>query len=687
MLRWIATVWLIGFCSWSRGADFYVSPQGRDDWSGKFTEPNIRKSDGPFATLSRARDAVRAVRRGDAVRDRPVVVQVRAGTYFLDQPLTFEPADSGTQESPTVFEAYKDETPLISGGAPVTGWKVGPDGRWTTNLPRVQSGAWDLTQLFVNGQRRYRPRLPERGYFFIDEALPPMSKNAGKGFDGFIYPAGSIRSDWANLGDVEVLGFQIWTMARLRIESVDDSRRAVRFTGTTRHMEPWSALAKGRRFLVENVKEALSRPGQWYLDRKSGELTYLPMPGEQPDKTPVIAPRLSQLVIIRGNPANRQWVSNLNLRGLTFSHTNWVTPPEGNNFSQAEVNLGAAISAIGARDCLIERCRIASVGIYGIELGEACRNNRIAMCELTDLAAGGVKIGLMRLESDEELLTSHNIVEDCLIAHGGRMHPAAIGVWIGHSPHNIIRHNQIADFYYTGISVGWSWGYGPSGAHHNLIEYNHVHDIGQGVLSDMGGIYTLGVAPGSIIRHNLFHDIESYDYGGWGIYFDEGTTGMLAEQNVVYNTRTGGFHQHYGRDNQVRYNVFANSKLDQIQRTRMEPHLSFTFEQNIVYWNQGNLLGSNWKDDKFKLDRNLYWRTDGKPISFAGLSLKEWQDKGQDHRSLIEDPMFIDPAAGNYRLKENSPAGKIKFKPMDWDKAGRRVGGKSAPVPSAFPVR
>ena len=204
-----------------------------------------------------------------------------------------------------------------------------------------------------------------------------------------------------------------------------------------------------------------------------------------------------------------------------------------------------------------------------------------------------------------------------------------------------------------------------------MIEYNRVHDLGKGVLSDMGGVYLLGVAPGTIVRNNVFHDIESFAYGGWGIYPDEGSSFLTIEDNVVYNTKTGGFHQHYGRENTVRNNIFAFSKNDQLQRTRMEDHVSFTFEQNIVYFREGELLGSNWSDDQFRMDRNVYWREDGAPVTFKGSTFAEWQARGQDQDSILADPLFENASAYDFRLKPSSPAlSAIGFEPIDTGNVG-----------------
>ncbi|MBN2307812.1 MAG: right-handed parallel beta-helix repeat-containing protein, partial [Candidatus Hydrogenedentes bacterium] len=193
-----------------------------------------------------------------------------------------------------------------------------------------------------------------------------------------------------------------------------------------------------------------------------------------------------------------------------------------------------------------------------------------------------------------------------------------------------------------------------------------------GQLSDMGGIYTLGVSPGTVIRNNVFHDVLSNPRvsGGWGIYFDEGSTDILAENNLVYNTLTGTLHQHYGRENRVQNNIFAYSHRGQLIRSRQEDHISFFFERNIVYFNNGLLLGSNWGNDNFKLDHNCYWDSSGERVDFAGQSFEEWQARGHDVHSIVADPGFADPEHGDFRLAADSPALQVGFKPFDTSTAG-----------------
>lgn len=647
-------------------ATLYVSPKGNDAWSGRLPAPNAKRTDGPFATPAKAQ----AVARNHFATN----IVLRGGTYSLSQPLVLTPADSGA-----TWSAFQRERPVISGGVQPTGRKVLPNGRWVL---RFAPGTPPLEQLFVNGKRRYRPRLPKSGYYRIDGELAPSK---GDKPDRFQFKPGEFRSDWANLNDVQALCFHQWTMQRLRVASVDDASNSVTFTGATWH-PTMAALGKGDRYIIENVKEALTEPGEWYREPSTGVVTYIPMPGERIASALIVAPVLNRLVEFKGDPGKREFVRNVIFRAITFAHTAFVTPPPGRSFPQAEIDLGAAISAVGARNCTLADCVITHTGEYAVEWGAGCKDNMLKRCRLTDLGAGGVKIGGTAAASRPEDVTERITVQDCRIAHGGRLHPAAIGVWIGQSPNNLISHNSIEDLYYTGISVGWVWGYGPSGSHHNRIEDNVIARIGQAVLSDLGGIYTLGLSPGSILRGNVIHGCDSDTYGGWGIYFDEGTSGMVAENNLIYHTKTGGFHQHYGQNNVFRNNIIALSRDCQVQRTRMEGHLSFTFDHNIVYYRQGELLGSNWTDANFATDHNVYWNANG-PVTLIGKTLEQWQsEKGKDRNSIVADPLFVDPEHGDFRLKPGSPALTIGFKPWDYTKAGPRVKFPPDEASPAFPV-
>jgi hypothetical protein len=189
----------------------------------------------------------------------------------------------------------------------------------------------------------------------------------------------------------------------------------------------------------------------------------------------------------------------------------------------------------------------------------------------------------------------------------------------------------------------------------------------------MGGIYTLGHQPGAVIRFNRFHDIAGRSYGGWGIYFDEGSRDIVAEKNVVYRTTHGSFHQHYGRDNVVRNNVLAFGRDQQVLRTRPEDHRSFTFERNIVYWGKGEAVMGGWSNFNAAFDRNVWWRTDGRQDYKIGyVDRGWWQKQGLDVHSAFADPMLVDPAKDDFNLNPASPAIGLGFEVWDQGDVGPR---------------
>jgi hypothetical protein len=387
----------------------------------------------------------------------------------------------------------------------------------------------------------------------------------------------------------------------------------------------------------------------------------------------VVAARPRDLLRLEGDPAAGKFIDYLRFQGLSFQHTDWTMPEAQTVDGQAAAFLDtAAVYARGARHCVFDRCEVAHTGGYGLWLQLGCQDNRVVQCHIHDLGAGGVRLGDASLPEDPALQAERNDVTNCFIHDGGHVYPAGVGVWIGKSSHNKITHNDICDFFYTGVSVGWSWGYAPSSAHDNLIEYNHIHHLGWGELSDMGGIYCLGIAPGTKLRYNRIHDVLSYSYGGWGLYTDEGSSEILMENNVVYRVKDGAFHQHYGRENIVRNNVLALSATrGQIIRSRQEEHSSFTVERNIIYSDGVAMLGGNWSNNNFTLRSNCYYDASQQPPKFpGGLTLEAWQKEGHDSGSIVADPKFADPAAGNFDVPQDSPALKIGFTPIDMRQTG-----------------
>jgi hypothetical protein len=659
---------------------FFVATNGNDGWSGRLAAPNGQRTDGPFATAARALKAVRE--NGALNKNTPEhsTIMIREGTYFLTEALVLTPEDSGL-----LLDAYRGEKPIVSGGRKISGWKEAEFGGkklWAVDVPEVREGKWFFRELWINGRRAVRARHPNHAYLSVAESLD-AAPDWTKGQMRLRFREGDLKA-WTEATNAEVIVFNRWVESRLPIASIDEKERIVTFGKRSVFQ-----LGPGDLYYVEHVPDVLDEPGEWYLERKAGRVYYQPRPSEKIDGIGAVAPVLSQLIRIEGKPEAKQFVERVTFKGITFAHMEWYFPEgfqsaknkpqispepkaEIGGFAQAAIGVPGAVWGEGTHECSFESCTFSNLGNYGVELARGCVSNRVIGCEFGDLGVGGIKIGETAIRQNELEQSGYNEIADCDIHDGGKMFASAIGVWIGQSANNRITHNLIHDFYYTGISIGWTWGYGSSLATNNLVAFNHVHHIGVKsdgdgpVLSDMGGIYTLGKQPGTRIVNNLWHDIAGRQYGGWGIYFDEGSSGILAASNIVYRTTHGGFHQHYGETNVVWNNVFAFGRDQQLQRTRAETHLSFSFKTNIVYFDSGALLSGDWSGTNYQMDWNVYFvRPDAKEITFANSSLQKWREHGNDQNSILADPLFVAAKENDFRLRSNSPALMLGFKPID----------------------
>jgi len=663
------------------GIKLFVAPDGDDGATGTEQEP--------FATIQRAREVVRATRRAG-----PVTVYLRGGTYRIAEPIQFGPEDSGTPQCPITYTAYPGELPVIDGGATISGWREGEGGAWTAHLPQVEKGAWWFRQLYVNGQARPRARIPNEGFLRV-KGCPegtPKTVNYHTDCQSFEFAPGDIDPTWTNLDDVEVIVYHFWTDSHLPIESIDAATSIVTFKHRAGKTFTDDFTEDGARYIVENVAEALDEPGEWYLDRATGMLSYIPMPGEDMGKAEVTAPVSPAHIHIIGDPTSREFVEYLTFSDIAFRHTQFQLPVGNSNDQQGSASVPAAILLRGTRHCTFERCRIENLGTFAFELLDGCTHNVFRRNDIRHIGAGGFRLnGGVQAQTPLQR-TGWNQIVDNHIGPYGEEYPSAVGVLMMNAESNHVAHNEIHGGWYTGVSVGWAWGYQRSISRDNVVEKNHIHNIGQGLLSDMGGIYTLGISPGTVLRGNLIHDVESHHYGGWGIYNDEGSSHILIEDNVVYGTKFAAYNIHYAKEITVRNNIFALGRLQQLSRSRMEPHKSCFLERNIVYWREGHLFDTNWKDEPygfyigpgrdsysldstFDADYNLYFNPDlaAEVVDFNGRTWEQWKQAGKDKHSLYADPLFVDPDGGDFTLRPESPAFGLGFEAIDLSDVGPRA--------------
>jgi hypothetical protein len=667
-------------------ADFYVSPQGADAWSGTRPDPNAGRTDGPFASLARAREAVRGLSlRG--TNARPATVLIRGGEYRLTEPFILRHVDSGSAGCPVTYAAYPDEHPVFSGGRRIDGWRREKNDLWSTEIPEARSGRLNFRQLFVNGQRRERARWPQDKWFTVAGAAKAGEADWAGTLAGikddelarrsFQFRPGDLRQDWTHVEDVEVVVLQFWMAPRLRIQALDERASSVLFTGGS-----WRPLTWSFGYYLDNAVEGLAAPGTWYLKRKAGVLEYHALPGEDLAQAQVVAPQTLQLLRLEGDADRGEFVQDIVLRGLTFQHTAWELPETGYYCTQAELPVPAAVQASGTRRCVIEDCELSHLGAWAIELGRGCQDNRITGCLLEDLGAGGVKLGEVNEPGSDAAEACRNEIADTQFRHGCKVYLGAPAVWVGQSGGNCIRHNEFTGQFMWAVSLGWNWAYFPlNRSRDNVVEKNHVHDLGTGVLGTHGALYCLGVSPGTVLRNNYIHHVHAAEAwgAGEGIILDNGCVGILVENNVVHDAVAGGWGCNFNcLGNIIQNNVFVNGRIYQLTRYGDAPEGNpppngEVFARNLVVWQEGPLIKEkDWWSFATLWDYNLYWQSRREPIRFMRYTFEEWKAKGLDVHSVVADPLFVDPAKNDFRLRPESPAFKLGFRPIDLADVGPR---------------
>jgi len=539
------TAWLVALTLPSLpAAEIFVATNGSDG------NPGSREK--PFATPARAVAAVRTLIADGLQNDVRVIFW--AGTYALAAPLVFSAADSGTAEYSVTYTTNPGERVVISGGRPITNWKLAGERTWTADLAEAKAGRWFFRQLVINDHRAVRARWPnEDGVLHL--------ATVGDGVKSFTFDH-ALPAD--NLGgqNAELVVYENWSVSRANVTS-SDRKKLVTATpvGWIGHGDATTA-SPGKPAFIEHTRTGLDQPGEWFLDRANGTLTYLAAAGEDLAKGVAVAPVLTQLVRIAGT--KEKPVRNLRFEGLAFEHTDFPLPAFGYSEIQAAhygTSMAAptyvqpvAIECTFAEGIRFSGCRLAHLNNSGIGFGPGCRSNVVVGCRIEDIGGNGVMIGWRgtgKLKDGAEGLLdadwanpadapAGNEVANCVIQRCGADSRGAVGIFVAFSADTRVVHNVIRHLPYSGMSIGYRWNTAPTSQVRCLAADNHIHDVMQ-KLADGGGIYTLGFQPGTVLRGNLIHDVHrsAYAHGGApnnGFFIDEGSKGFRFESNVVHAT-------------------------------------------------------------------------------------------------------------------------------------------------------
>lgn len=715
----------------------YVAPFGQRTWNGLTPDITAAGKDGPLPSIPQALEQARRLREQNLVCGH-ITIHVRGGRYALLQPIGIDP-----ERDDVTITAYKDEIPLIDGAIAVKDIVVREvNGRtmWVADLAHYADVLTNPRSLTVNDATRPRSRYPKSGWLVMEDV--PDVAEPFELFDGsrrFVASEGDFDPAWRNPRQMDVIVNHLWVEERMPVASFDPATRMVTSTHhsifTLRNMS-WMGNTPCARYYLENVFEAMSEPGEWYFDTSESRLYYLPKEGETPESCTLRIPHLTQLLRVHGN--DQREVRNVHLSGIHFvntdylpgdgwgrwwdpqtdpatwrekqsfrhfndtihewsRHTPWPRDVRLATMPQIVHDLPGSISFQQARDCSLSNCSLRALGFYGVDVRFGCSHLRFQGNQLEQLGAGGFKVDGADDRGPHAERTHHITIADNHVLRCGRVHACAAGIAVLHSGRNRIEHNEIAWQPYTGISVGWQWNYDENIARENLILSNHIHDIGLGIMSDLGGIYTLGCQPGTIIKGNLIHDVTSSHYGGNGIYLDEGSSHIRVEGNAVLRVNGDAISEHWGRQNVYLHNLLALGARHLVQFSREEGHgiiaqppRGALFMRNVLITrNAPAFLDSQTylEAGLLESDLNLFWDIDKgtdlivwhcKPWDIipdakeAALSLDDLRQRGLELHSQIADPGFAELDRLDWSVAADSPLHALGIHLLDPQSVGPR---------------
>ena len=715
---------------------FYVSPSGNDSNSGESMEQ-------PLKSIQAAINMIIALERPAALQLPPipapssnpilgtpdnyrdlilanlsnleyrVEVHLLPGWHFLDSRIIINQMvggnlhfighwnDGAESEIKTAFENHVDDPlwmdlpvdklPVVSGGRQIAGWRdttVNGVSAWVTELPEVASGSWYFKQLYVDGKRVTRSRFPKSGTLRITEILPTSTGIVTKMTDRVRVGINDFKN-WKNLTAVEMVHLHRWVDERLLVKSLETSSGIVTLERTPAYDMDGSHPIHGAglsAYFWDNVFETMSEPGEWYLDKPSGMLFYIPEPGQQKETTEVIAPKLLSMFKIQGVGLTNSYMWDVSFEKIGFMHTESVTSEHigsGNSNTYGD----GAISYEHARVPVVKACYFAHLGNIGVEFQNGTMGGEISSNVFRDLGSGAT--GVWQLTTNDlTRRTGYHHINDNDIMGYGRFYFGEVAIRQFNTVHMLIEHNYIRDGYFNAITITSTKDTYSCFGYRNIIRKNKIHNLGHGELSDMGAIYTSGYMPYSFIDNNLVYNIEGRDYNGDVIYLDDNTAHFTVRNNILFNSNEDVFEE------KSYFNLIENNIIAFGARSALYSHESSLemvpdimglgikpteFNRNIVLQNGARSLfrGPDTSPDpvmQHKGDYNLYWDYSIPDAEMnEGQSFEQWKaTSGDDANSIFADPGLVDPLNGDFRFVGDSPAKALGFVEIDMTDVGTR---------------